>query len=273
MLRMNNTNDIEKMRRYYRTSDMINLLEHFPEISPIRNLTIVENELDFINNKEEIDSFEGNRVDSLKGRQLITGLDNDGRNKELLSMLRQIKVIDPYGVLVLFNVTIPQSERYERYAGISVGVALGEAVYIDAVGKGFDGRELSKGICTHERYFIPWFELRKCCIENFKQYQTYEINERDYRETRFNRIEFLKSLNLNPIIFEKYIPENYEPIPDFIWLNVIKGILKKLEKREEILLNSDFTNFAISGHTEGKEFCPWQMFDKNRFVLAKKLNK
>jgi len=145
MLRMNNTNDIEKMRRYYRTSDMINLLEHFPEISPIRNLTIVENELDFINNKEEIDSFEGNRVDSLKGRQLITGLDNDGRNKELLSMLRQIKVIDPYGVLVLFNVTIPQSERYERYAGISVGVALGEAVYIDAVGKGFDGRKFLKG--------------------------------------------------------------------------------------------------------------------------------
>ena len=41
-------------------------------------------------------------------------------------------------------------------AGISVGVDLGQDVIIDAVSKGFDGREVSKSICNHERYFIPW---------------------------------------------------------------------------------------------------------------------
>lgn len=41
-------------------------------------------------------------------------------------------------------------------AEISVGVDLGQDVIIDAVSKGFDGREVSKSICTHERYFIPW---------------------------------------------------------------------------------------------------------------------
>lgn len=30
-----------------------------------------------------------------------------------------------------------------------------------------------------------------------------------------------------------------------------------------------FTNFAISGHTEGKQFSLWQMFDKSRYTLAK----
>ena len=40
-------------------------------------------------------------------------------------------------------------------AGISVGVDLGQDVIIDAVSKGFDGREVSKSICNHERYFIP----------------------------------------------------------------------------------------------------------------------
>ena len=66
------------------------------------------------------------------------------------------------------------------------------------------------------------------------------------------------------------MPETYKPIPDVIWLSVIKELLKKLEKQEEILINSDMFNFAIHGHTEGEYFRPWQMFDKNRYQLTKK---
>lgn len=119
---------------------------------------------------------------------------------------------------------------YERWAEISVGVDLGQDVIIDAVSKGFDGREVSKSICIHEKYFIPWYDLRKINIGNFKKYQA---------------------------------------IPNLIWLSVIKNFLKQLEKNEDILMSYGFTNFAISGHTEGKQFSPWQMFDKSRYTLAK----
>ena len=88
--------------------------------------------------------------------------------------------------------------------------------------------------------------------------------------TRSERIEFLKSIGLNPDVFSLYIPENYQVIPDFIWLSVIKNLLKKLEKNEDILASYGFTNFAISGHTEGTEFAPWQMFDKSRYTLVKR---
>ena len=88
--------------------------------------------------------------------------------------------------------------------------------------------------------------------------------------TREERVEFLSSIGLDPQVFSKYIPEDYEEIPDFIWLSVTRNIIKKLEKNEELLLSSGFSNFAISGHTEGKEFAPWQMFDKNRFILTKR---
>ena len=83
------------------------------------------------------------------------------------------------------------------------------------------------------------------------------------------RIEFLKSVGLNPEIFSSYIPEKYQAIPDLIWLSVIKNLLKQLEKNEDILMSYGFTNSAISGHTEGKQFSPWQMFDKSRYTLAK----
>lgn len=270
MLNITNLEDIEKMRSYYRTSDMLNLIEQFPEISPIRDLTIIESELDYKNNQSKIEHLNNNRVDSLKGRPVIMGIETAGHKQELLSVLQKVKEKDPYGVLVMFNVLNHPSERYERYAGISVGVDVGECVYIEAVGKGFDGREVSKGICAHERYYIPWFDLRKCCVENFRQYQIYQINNEDYQKSRLDRVEFLKSIGLDYEVFSKYIPQTYEPIPDFIWLSVIKGILKRLEKREEILLNSGFSKFAISGHTEEKEFCPWQMFDKSRWELTKK---
>ena len=69
-------------------------------------------------------------------------------------------------------------------AAISVGVDLGQDVIIDAVSKGFDGREVSKSNYTHEKYFIPWYDLRKINIGNFKKYQTFQIDNEEYQKTR-----------------------------------------------------------------------------------------
>ena len=68
----------------------------------------------------------------------------------------------PFGILVLFNVMSESSERYERWAGISIGVDLCQDVIIDAVSKRFDEREVSKNIRTHERYFIFKSKNREC---------------------------------------------------------------------------------------------------------------
>lgn len=268
MLSINNEKDISLMLKYYRTSDMLNLLIYFPEVSPIRNLTIVESVEDFISNKEYIDTLDSNRVDSLKGKKILE-IENSGRKEDFFETMKKIKEEDSDGVLVLFNVEGTPSERYERYAGISVGVEVGNCVYIDAVGKGFDGREVSKSICCHERYSIPWFKLRGICVENFKSYRTYLINDEDYSKTRSERVTFLKSVGYNEEDFEKVIPMSYEEIPDFIWQHVIEGILKRLERKEDELICAGFKTFAISGHTEGKRFAPWQMFDKGRYDLKK----
>ena len=100
--------------------------------------------------------------------------------------------------------------------------------------------------------------------------QTYQISEEEYQKTRENRIKFLASTGLDPTVFSKYIPEKYEQIPDFIWLSVIKNLLKELEKQEDFLNAYNLHNFAISGHTEGNEFAPWQLFDKGRYLLTRK---
>lgn len=79
------------------------------------------------------------------------------------------------------------------------------------------------------------------------------------------RIEFLVSVGMSEDEVSKRIPENYSEIPDFIWLDIIKNFLGKLDDMEDEFNAIGMLKFAISGHTEGKHFLPWQMFDKSRY--------
>lgn len=245
---------------------MINLLNFFPDVSPITDLVIVESYDDYLLNKDYFDSFNNHRIDTLKGRKLFN-LESRGGKNDWGFIIKEIKKIDIFGVLVLFKVNTVFSERYERYAGISVGVDVGEGVFIDAVGYGFDGREVSKSICIHERYYIPWYKLRTCNLDNFMKFQTYLISQNDYEKTREERINFLVGVGIDREIVEEAIPQEYNVIPLFIWKSVLSGILKKLESMEDELKLYGLMHFAISGHTEGKEFKPWQMFDKSRYNI------
>ncbi len=264
MLLYNKKEDRIKMNNYYRTSDMIKLLKYFPDLSPIENLTVIESEKDFEDNKDYINTLKNNRVDTLKTKINSMNSDNKGIGESFIEIFKSIKSKDEDAVLVLFNTMNEPSERYQRYAGISIGVELGEYVKIDAVGKGFDGREVSKNMYTHERYDIPWFELRNITIENFKKYRTYLTSQEEYEKTREERINYLKEIGFSKEVVEIEVPKKYMEIPDFIWMDIIKNFLKVLEKEEDVLRMDGLLNFAISGHTEGKKYMPWQLFDKSR---------
>lgn len=269
MLTSKNELDRDKMKKYHRAKDMINLLILFPGVSPATELIIVESVEDYKDNYEYLKDFYAHRIDSLTTKPVINNFETNGSHQDFIKLIEEIKRVDPEGVLILFSLDTDYSERYERYAGISVGVSVGRGVYISAVGKGFDGREVSKGISTHEGYFIPWMELNRCNISTFKSFQTYLINDEDYQISREERKEFLKTLNITIEEIDKHIPFIYEPIPNFIWEDVIKNILSKLLSMEDELTSLGLLEFAISGHTEEKRFRPWGMFDEGRYVVKK----
>lgn len=264
MLNFNNPEDRPKMMMYHRTRDMINLLTYFPELSPVENLTIVKSVQDYYDNYQFCKGFVGVRNDNPITKPSMKSIEVRGKNPNIIEVLNKIKELDPSGVVVLFDLCHEPSERYERYAGISVGIVAGYGVTIEAVGKGFDGREVTKGLSTHERYFIPWFDLRTCNIENFKNYRTFLISDEAYKKSREKRVEFLKSIDIDEDTIEEQLPKEYKEIPDFIWLDVIKHLLKKLMNMEEELALSGLTDISIGGHTEGKRFLPWQLTNKTR---------
>ena len=151
-----------------------------------------------------LDSFDSYRVDSPKDYSLIEGIESDGLKTDFCSLFDKIKNKNKHGVILFFDLVGNPSKRYTFDAGISVNVNLYEDVCIEAVSKGFDGREISKGICVHERYLIPWFELKFLNIDNFYKYKIYEINQDEYYDTRVKRIEYLLSLGEKMIIFLQF---------------------------------------------------------------------
>lgn len=264
MYSINNKKDIPYILKYHRAKDMVNIMKYFPDLSPIDDLAVVISKDDYLNNKELIKELTSIRNGNPTSELCMKSIPVKEINPNILEIIDEVKKENKNGVLILFRLTINPSERYERYAGISVGISLGNNIYIDAVGKGFDGREVLKGISCHERYSIPWSDIRSINIGTFKNYRTYLIDDKYYRESREERVEFLKSCGISEELINENVPITYNEIPDFIWLDLIKNIIKVLEKEEDILRNDGFLEFNLSGHTEGKRFRPWQMVDDKR---------
>ena len=264
MLLSSREKDLKEILKFHRAKDMINIMKYFPGLSPVETLAVVTSKEDYLKNRDLLKELTSIRNGNPTSELCMKSIPVKEINPDILEVMDEVKKDNKKGVLILFKLGISPSERYERYAGMSIGISLGNNIYIDAVGRGFDGREVLKGISCHERYIIPWSDIRRVNIGTFKDYRTYLTNDKDYKESRIERINYLKSCGIEENIINEKIPEEYEEIPDFIWLDVIKNIIKVLEKEEDILRDNKFLEFNLSGHTEGKRFRPWQMVDDKR---------
>lgn len=264
MYSLKNDKDIPYILKYHRAKDMVNIIKFFPGLSPVDDLAVILDEEDYIKNQDKISHLTSIRNGNPITELCMKSIPTKEINPDYIEIIKEIKKENRNGVLILFHLNVNPSERYERYAGISIGISLGEKIYIDAVGKGFDGREVLKGISCHERYIIPWQDIRRLNIDNFKNYNTFYISEENYLKSRDERINYLTSCGLPLEKIESSIPIKYKEIPDFIWLNIIRDIIKPLEKEEIFLRSCGFLEFNLSGHTEGDRFRPWQMVDDKR---------
>lgn len=265
MLSFNNKDDISNMMKYHRTRDMINLLLYFPEISAIKDLAIVKDIDDYNKNHHLLRKYNSERNDSPITKPFMPSIETKGHDFDIKDIFDKIKKLDKDGVIVLFKVIDQAPKRYGRQAAFNVDVIVGQGVFIDAVGKGFDGRELSKGIDCHERYFIPWYDFRKLNINNFKSYRKHIITQAEYEKSRKQRIEFLSSVGYSIEECKNGVPEVYTEIPDVVWTKIINQIIKKLEKRQQEFLNDKISEFVINSNFENNEIHAWQMYTKKRY--------
>lgn len=264
MYSMKNEDDIKYILKYHRANDMVNIFKFFPDLSPVKELVVILDEEDYLKNKNKVSNLTSIRNGNPIIQPCMKSIPVKEKDADIIDTIRKIKKENKDGVLILFNLETKPTERYERYAGISVAISLGQRIYIEAVGKGFDGREVLKGISCHERYLIPWEDIIKVNISNFDSYRTYLISQEEYIESRKERIKYLTSCGIDKKVLEDNIPKEYTKIPDFIWLDIIRNIIKELIEEEDYLRESGYLEFNLSGHTDGERFRPWQMVNDKR---------
>ena len=264
MYSIRNKKDIEKIKKYHRAKDMLNIKDFFKDLSPVTDLVIILDEDDYNNNKDKLKDFKYMRNGNPITEPCMPSVPVRGITQSPVEIIRKIKEINPKGVLILFQVDEEPEERYERLAGISIGISLGNMIYIEAVGKGFDGREVQKGMSCHERYIIPWKDIILVNIDNFQNYNTFIIDNEGYKKSRKERIEYLISCGFAKKVVEQKVPKKYRRIPNSVWKDIIKNVIKILLKEESYLRNRGILEFIISGNTSKEKFKPWQMADDQR---------
>ena len=255
----------DELKNYHRASDMIDFLFFFPEASYIKRMAMVLDKDDYIKNQDYLSTFDSYRIDSPKQYSIIEGIEGNGLKTDFIKLFDRVKAKNKHGAILLFDLDVKPYKRYTCDAGISVNINLYEDVCIEVVGKGFDGREISKGICVHERYLIPWFDLKFLTVENFIKYKIYQVDQDKYYTQRKNRIDYLLSLGEKQVDFIDYIPSVYEGVKSEVWEDLIQTILVNLYKKEDILEKSNFKHFAIGGNVVNHKCYIWQMYNKDRF--------
>lgn len=89
--------DKDKMRNYHRCKDMINLMDYFPELSPIINLTIVNDYKDYLDNYSVTSKLLCTRNDTLITKPSMKSIETSGVKdnvEEIFKNIRRLETIE-----------------------------------------------------------------------------------------------------------------------------------------------------------------------------------
>lgn len=160
--------------------------------------------------------------------------------------IKEVKEKVPNAVIILEDMKKGSNERIHTKGGVTLDIKIGDHIYMDYVGPGFDARELCEGKAVHESWNIPWEEVPFLEDTAIKTYKITEVNSKEYIETAKERIQFL--INAFPDKKHEIIetmPKNYKKIDIKIFRDVRNQIIFPLWIIHEQLLRDGLENFGV----------------------------
>lgn len=179
-----------------------------------------------IRNKEELNSIIDQlpekfymRADYRLGNNPVKVKGKNGTKQIINSYLESAKNADEAAAILVYYGD-KFCESYNTDGAFYVDFNVKNAVYIDYVGRGFDGRGISDGTAFHESFSIPWEEVQFFQESKMEKYRTKLIKPEEYLAQRELRIDSLLSEDLGKDLqgdlkkqfLETKIPKEYQPI-------------------------------------------------------------
>ena len=262
---------MKNLMDYSKARGIILLDKYLPDISPFKDICIVESLEKWEDIKHGYGEFAIQRVDLPIGsakHNAVSGA--SGLTKDVPELIKCVKSLSEDGIVLVMNTKSPCCFRYQNDGGFNVLFSVGNRIIIELVGKGFDGHELTQGIACHERYTLEWNEayFRKDRNDLIRgKDQTYLVGKEEYVVQRKERIEFL----VNDCHYDKRIVEENVPLEYREFKNELVGelldkiILKMLENKSSFNKNG-LWNFCVQGNFVNGTVQPWEFFIPERWA-------
>lgn len=259
-----------KNLKYGKVKGMYLLKKYLPKINLISNVTI-------INSIEEWDKIKGQladrimvRTDNPIGEKTVRIEGASGKKEDVPMILEEIKLQNPNAVILLIQGAMPTYPRYKNLGGFTISFDMNESINMNLVGKGFDGRELTRGIVTHESYTIPWDEILwvkdKYSLLKNKFVSKSKINNEDYLNSREERIKFLiEAIKENQSFVQENVPLKYKEIEDDIIKQLLDEVVLPLYTKSEDLHYDGLKHFKVQGNiSPERKLIPFEIFTPER---------
>lgn len=244
--------------KYGKLKGMYLLQKYIPDLNLISDVCVINSLDEWDNIKAELPERIMFRTDNILGEKVVQIQGASGKKEDIPSVLESIKAQNENAVILIIEGKMPTYPRYKNKGGFTVSFDIGEKVVINLVGEGFDGRELTRGIATHESYTIPWNEIlyieNKADLVKNNFVERKIVNEDDYKKSRKKRMEFLTDeIKENREKAEKYVPEKYSEIDEEIIKEIIDKIILKLYSQTTNLMYDNLKHFKVQGNISPNE--------------------
>ena len=273
ILKLSNKEHRPLINQYKKCKGIALVDRYLPELSPINKMYVINSLEDWEKVEKEFpDEMMTVRCDCPRG---INGKLPSGqtfKRDRVREYIKEVKSAVPEAVIILEDMKKGSNERIHTQGGIGLDIKIGDHVYIDYVGPGFDARELCSGKATHETWTIPWDEVPFMKDSAIKKYKTSEISQREYVETARERIMFLINAfaDRKEEIFQT-MPKRYNGIRRQLFRDVTEQVIFPLWLQHEQLARDGLGTFGVEINVaEDGTLVPMEIDVPDRFNVKDK---
>ena len=247
ILDLNKKEHLPMINTYKKCKGIALVDKYLPKLSPLNKMYVINSMEDWekVENEFPIQMMTA-RCDCPKG---INGKLPNGQtfNRDRVrGYIKEVKSAVPDAVIILEDMKSGSNERIHTQGGVNLDIQIGDHVYMDYVGPGFDCRELCIGKAVHEAWNIPWEEVPFMKDSAIQKYKTMEVSQREYIETAKERALFLiKAFSDRKDEILETIPKRYNGISRQIFRDVREQVIFPLWLQHEQLSKDGLRSFGV----------------------------
>lgn len=279
---------LSELEGYGKASGMLLAQKYFPRNFPFCDPCLIKTLADWEAVSERYGKSMIHRIDYPLGHSRKNAvLGTTGFAESVPQLIKQVRAQGPDGAILIWRSRREPIPRYQNLGGFNISFSVGREVYIELVGFGFDGSDLTRGAAVHERYIVPWSAWRKYRQSKHKLYSRVFLRQYsreslhiglgrtdgEYLTSWTGRYDMLVGqCHYAPKTVRDILPKIYIPLAGDIIEQLLSQIIDRVVARPVTLWRSGLTEFSVQGNIPyranvGWSIEVWEVFQPCRWNL------